>query len=70
MKFSRRDFIATTALGSASLALDLQGQNKSDTNSVPSTKPKKPIIISLPTATTIWIAAMPCSPAEATRSTR
>ncbi len=46
MKFSRRDFITTTAVGSASLALDLQGQNKSDTNNVPSTKPKQPIIIS------------------------
>ena len=46
MKFSRRDFIATSALGSASLALDLQGQNKPDNNTVPSTKPKKPIIIS------------------------
>jgi len=46
MKFSRRDFIATTAVGSASLALDLQGQNKTDTNNVPSTKPKQAIIIS------------------------
>src|ERR1700679_851144 len=46
MKFSRRDFIATTAVGSASLALDLQGQNKTDTNHVPSTKPKQAIIIS------------------------
>ncbi len=45
MKFSRRDFIATTAIGSASLALDLQGQNKSDNDPVPSTKPKQPIII-------------------------
>jgi N4-(beta-N-acetylglucosaminyl)-L-asparaginase len=45
MKFSRRDFIATTAVGSASLALDLQGQNKSDTINVPSTKPNQPIII-------------------------
>ena len=46
MKFSRRDFIATTAVGSASLALDLQGQNKPDTLPLPSGKPKKPIIIS------------------------
>ncbi len=45
MKFSRRDFIATTAVGSASLALDLQGQTKPDTSNVPSTKPRKPIII-------------------------
>src|SRR5215471_19079080 len=46
MKFSRRDFIATTTVGSASLALDLHGQTKPDTNSIPSTKPKKPVIIS------------------------
>ncbi len=46
MKFSRRDFIATTAVGSASLALDLHGQTKPDTNNVPATKPKKAIIIS------------------------
>jgi len=46
MKFSRRDFIATTAIGSASLVLDLQGQTKPDNNSVPSTKPKKAVIIS------------------------
>ncbi|MGC2110658.1 MAG: isoaspartyl peptidase/L-asparaginase, partial [Candidatus Korobacteraceae bacterium] len=46
MKFTRRDFIATTAVGSASLALDLQAQNKSETP-VPSSapKPKKPVII-------------------------
>src|ERR1700685_4610405 len=46
MKVSRRDFIATTAVGSASLALNLQGQSKPDTNNVPSSKPKQPIIIS------------------------
>jgi N4-(beta-N-acetylglucosaminyl)-L-asparaginase len=46
MKFSRRDFIATTAAGSASLALDLQGQNKPDTAAAsPSNPPKKPVII-------------------------
>ena len=45
MKVSRRDFIATTAVGSASLALNLQGQSKPDINNVPSTKPKQPIII-------------------------
>ncbi len=45
MKVSRRDFIATTAIGSASLAFDLQGQNK-DTSAAPSgNPPKKPIII-------------------------
>jgi N4-(beta-N-acetylglucosaminyl)-L-asparaginase len=47
MKFSRRDFIATTAVGSASLALDLQAQTKPDKVHPPSaTPPKKPIIIS------------------------
>jgi N4-(beta-N-acetylglucosaminyl)-L-asparaginase len=46
MKFSRRDFIATTAVGSASLAIDLQGQNKSEsTAALPGNPPKKPIII-------------------------
>ncbi len=45
MKVSRRDFIATTAVGSASLALNLQGQTK-DTGPVsPGNPPKKPIII-------------------------
>ena len=46
MKVSRRDFIATTAVGSASLALDLQGQNKADIVLTPtSNPPKKSIII-------------------------
>ncbi|MGB9258178.1 MAG: N(4)-(beta-N-acetylglucosaminyl)-L-asparaginase, partial [Candidatus Korobacteraceae bacterium] len=46
MKFSRRDFIATTAVGSASLALNLQGQNNSEsTSALPGNPPKKPIII-------------------------
>lgn len=44
MKVSRRDFIATTALGSASLALDLQGQNNPNANATPSAG-KKNIII-------------------------
>ena len=45
MKVSRRDFIATAAVGSASLALNLQGQTK-DTGPVsPGNPPKKPIII-------------------------
>ena len=46
MKFTRRDFIATTAVGSASLALDAQGQKKPD-NGASSTGalPKKPVII-------------------------
>ena len=46
MKLSRRDFIATTAVGSASLALDLQGQNKPEsTSALPGNPPKKSIII-------------------------
>ncbi len=46
MKLSRRDFISSTAIGSASLALDLHGQNKPDTSAAPSgNPPKKPIII-------------------------
>jgi N4-(beta-N-acetylglucosaminyl)-L-asparaginase len=46
MKFSRRDFIASTAVGSASLAFDLQGQNKPDSpTALPGNSPKKPIII-------------------------
>jgi N4-(beta-N-acetylglucosaminyl)-L-asparaginase len=46
MKVSRRDFIATTAIGSASLAFDLHGQNKPDANAAPpGNPPKKPIII-------------------------
>jgi N4-(beta-N-acetylglucosaminyl)-L-asparaginase len=46
MKVTRRDFIATTAIGSASLALDLQGQSK-PMSSAPMTGalPKKPVII-------------------------
>jgi N4-(beta-N-acetylglucosaminyl)-L-asparaginase len=47
MKFSRRDFIASTAVGSASLAFDLQGQNKPDSAApLPGNPPRKPIIIS------------------------
>jgi len=43
MKFSRRDFIATTAVTSASLALNLRGQDQPK----PATgAPKKPIIVS------------------------
>ena len=46
MRFTRRDFIATTAAGSASLALDLQAQNKPDKSaSPPGALPKKPVII-------------------------
>jgi N4-(beta-N-acetylglucosaminyl)-L-asparaginase len=46
MKFTRRDFLATTAVGSASLALDLQAQNKPDKGAAPpSAPPKKPVII-------------------------
>ncbi len=47
MKVSRRGFIATTAAGSASLALDLKGQDKpATTGALPGNPPKKPIIIS------------------------
>ncbi|HKD84939.1 MAG TPA: N(4)-(beta-N-acetylglucosaminyl)-L-asparaginase [Terriglobales bacterium] len=46
MKFSRRDFIATTAAASASFAFDIQAQDKSQTNPAPSnSSSKKPIII-------------------------
>src|SRR5271157_4029823 len=46
MKFTRRDFIATTAVGSASLALDLQAQKRQDSGaSSTSALPKKPVII-------------------------
>jgi N4-(beta-N-acetylglucosaminyl)-L-asparaginase len=46
MKVSRRDFIAASAIGSASLALDLQGQSSSNTTpATASNPPKKPIII-------------------------
>jgi N4-(beta-N-acetylglucosaminyl)-L-asparaginase len=46
VKFTRRDFLATTAAGSASLALDLQAQTKPDNGaSSPSALPKKPVII-------------------------
>ena len=45
MKVSRRDFIATTAIGSASLALDLQGQSKSAQRPPRLVQPKKPVII-------------------------
>jgi N4-(beta-N-acetylglucosaminyl)-L-asparaginase len=47
MKVTRRDFIATTAVGSASLALDLQGQDPKTASTPPSgAKPKAPVIIS------------------------
>jgi N4-(beta-N-acetylglucosaminyl)-L-asparaginase len=50
MKLTRREFVATTALGSASFALDLHGQAKPPNfeteNKAPSTKPKAPVIIS------------------------
>ena len=44
MKVTRRGFIATTAIGSASLALDLRGQTPGKT-SAPADKPKAPVII-------------------------
>src|SRR5215467_11775600 len=50
MRFTRREFVATTALGSASLALDLHGQtaapNYQTENQAPTSKPKAPVIIS------------------------
>ena len=46
MKFTRRDFLATTAVASASVALDLQAQSKSDKVAAsPGGPPKKPVII-------------------------
>ncbi len=46
MKVTRRDFIATTAIGSASLALNLEAQNKGEAGTQSSgTLPKKPVII-------------------------
>ncbi len=49
MKLTRREFVATTALGSASFALDLRGQssapNYQTENQAPTTKPKAPVII-------------------------
>jgi N4-(beta-N-acetylglucosaminyl)-L-asparaginase len=46
MKLTRRDFIATAAAGSASLALDLQAQSKPDKSASPrGPLPKKPVII-------------------------
>jgi len=50
MKFTRREFVTAAALGSASLALDLQGQtaapNYQTENQAPTTNPKAPVIIS------------------------
>src|SRR5271165_2177350 len=46
MKLSRRDFITTTAIGSASLALDLNAQDNPNPSNTPAANPpKKPIII-------------------------
>jgi N4-(beta-N-acetylglucosaminyl)-L-asparaginase len=47
MKFTRRDFLATTALGSASLALDLQAAQEVPGYKppAPGAKPKAPVII-------------------------
>ncbi|MGC1646378.1 MAG: twin-arginine translocation signal domain-containing protein, partial [Candidatus Sulfotelmatobacter sp.] len=46
MKFSRRDFLATTAVASASLALDLQAQQASGYKPpAPGPKPKSPVLI-------------------------
>ena len=46
MKFTRRDFLATTAAGSAALALDVQAQNKPEKGAASAgALPKKPVII-------------------------
>ncbi|MGB8886727.1 MAG: N(4)-(beta-N-acetylglucosaminyl)-L-asparaginase [Candidatus Korobacteraceae bacterium] len=46
MKITRRDFIATSAIGSASLALDLQGQSKpASAPPAAGALPRKPVII-------------------------
>jgi N4-(beta-N-acetylglucosaminyl)-L-asparaginase len=46
MKFTRRDFLATTAVGSASLALDLRAQSKSEkVAGSPGGPPKAPVLI-------------------------
>jgi N4-(beta-N-acetylglucosaminyl)-L-asparaginase len=46
MKFTRRDFLATTGIGAASLALDLQAQSKPDKVAAsPGGPPKAPVII-------------------------
>ena len=47
MKFTRRDFLATTALGSASLALDLGATQLAPGYKppLPGPKPKSPVII-------------------------
>ena len=47
MKVTRRDFIAATAVGAASMALDLEGQTAQPSSAPPAgTKPKAPVIIS------------------------
>jgi N4-(beta-N-acetylglucosaminyl)-L-asparaginase len=47
MKFTRRNFLATTAIGSASLAIDLQAAQQAQGYKPPvaGTKPKAPVII-------------------------
>jgi N4-(beta-N-acetylglucosaminyl)-L-asparaginase len=46
MKFTRRDFLATSAVGGASLALDLQAPGKAQSGSASAgAAPKKPVII-------------------------
>lgn len=47
MKVTRRDFIAATAVGAASMALDFEGQTAQPSSARPAgTKPKAPVIIS------------------------
>ncbi len=45
MKFTRRDFIATTAVGGASVALKLQGQNQTEYAKPAAAKPKHAVIV-------------------------
>src|SRR5271167_1246723 len=45
MKFTRRDFLATTAVGSASLTLDLEAQSKPEKSAPTGAAPKAPVII-------------------------
>src|SRR5208282_6845037 len=45
MKFTRRDFLATTAVCSASLTLDLEAQSKPEKSAPTGAAPKAPVII-------------------------
>jgi len=45
MKFNRRDFLTTTAVGSASLALELNAQSKPEKSATSGAAPKAPVIV-------------------------